>query len=166
MTDTDWSEHYIKRGDPTKPTYYIIRPYYTGSGLFFNFVTTAGHIRYGLSKGWLPVVDMQNYNNAYLEPEKFGKENSWEYYFEQPLRIGLEQAYAGENVILSSQKSNVPYPDMVMPLYENRDNVLTEWRMLVKLALLKVKPALIQEIADARRAWRASARHRLRGDET
>ena len=35
MTDTDWSEHYIKRGDPSKPTYYIIRREYPGTGLIY-----------------------------------------------------------------------------------------------------------------------------------
>lgn len=151
MTDTDWSEHYIKRGDPSKPTYYIIRRQISLVGLLSNFMVFAGHIRYALSKGWLPVVDMQNYPNAYLAPEKLGKENSWEYYFEQPLRINLEVAYAGENVILSDGGANLPRPDTArMAFFENRDNVLTEWRMLLKLGLLKVKPALLQEIAAVR----------------
>ena len=76
MTDTDWSEHYIKRGDPTKPTFYIIRRRKESLGLFYLFELVAGHIRYALSNGWLPVVDMQNYPNAYLPSEKLGKENS------------------------------------------------------------------------------------------
>ena len=150
MIDTNQEEHYIKRGDPTKPTYYIIRPKYAGSGLFYHFSTIAGYILYALSKDWLPVVDMQNYPNAYLAPEKLGKENSWEYYLEQPLRIGLEEAYNGENIVLNSQNKRIPYPDTFMSLYENKNNELTEWRMLVKLGLLKIKPELMQEIAAVR----------------
>jgi len=157
LTDTDWSEHYIKRGDPTKPTYYIIRRQDPLVGLLSNFMVFAGHIRYALSNGWLPVVDMQNYPNAYLAPEKLGKENSWEYYFEQPLRIRLEVAYAGENVILSDGGANLPRPDTArIAFFENRDNVLTEWRMLVKMGLLKVKPALLQEILSVRQKLFAS----------
>lgn len=149
MTDTDWSEHYIKRGDPSKPTYYIIRR--KGLvGLFSNFIITFGHIRRAFLNGWLPVVDMQNYPNPYLESEKLGKENAWEYYFEQPLRIGLEQAYSGENVILSQGEILAPVPNDGMHFLENRDNSLTEWRMLVKFGLLKVKPALMAEIAAVR----------------
>ena len=150
MTDTDWSEHYIKRGDPTKPTYYIIRRSWITTGLFALYKIFAAHVRYALSKGWLPVVDMQNYPNAYLPPEKLGKENSWEYYFEQPLCIGLEQAYGGENVILSTGIEVSPQLYESMPLLENRNGLLTEWRMLVKLGLLKVKPALLQEIVAVR----------------
>lgn len=150
MTDTDWSEHYIKRGDPNKPTYYIIRRVSESSGLADRYSRVASHVWYALSKGWLPVVDMQNYPNPYLAPEKFGKENSWEYYFEQPLRIGLEQAYSGENIILSTGNEKFRRPGTSMNYYENKNNILTEWRMLVKLGLLKVKPALMAEIAAVR----------------
>lgn len=156
MTDTDWSEHYIKRGDSNKPTYYIIRRKSEGTGLFARYNMFAGHIRYALSNGWLPVIDMQNYPNAYLAPEKLGRENSWEYFFEQPLRIGLEQAYSGENVILSTADEVSPRPYEVMPFYENKNNILTEWRMLVKLGFLKVKPALMQEISAVRKKLFAS----------
>lgn len=152
LTDTDWSEHYIKRGDPNKPTYYIIRRKWARAGLFSNFIVFTGHIRHALSKGWLPVVDMQNYSNAYLPPEKLGKENSWEYYFEQPLRIiGLEKAYSGENIILSNGEAVLPHPNDSMSILENRNNCLTEWRKLTKLGFLKIKVALMQEIETLRK---------------
>lgn len=88
MIDNDKSEHYIKRDDSSKTTYYIIRCPRSG-GLFNTYNQVAGHIRYALSKKYLPVVDMKNYPNSYLAPEKLGKENAWEYYFEQPLGIEL-----------------------------------------------------------------------------
>lgn len=119
------------------------------TGLFALYKIFGEHIRYALSKGWLPVVDMQYYPNAYLPPDKLGKENSWEYFFEQPLRIGLQQAYGGENIVLSGVEVK-PQLYESMAFFENRDNVLTEWRMLVKLGLLKIKPALAAEISAVR----------------
>lgn len=146
----NWTEHYIRKGDPSKPTYYIIRRRSTTVGLFSNFGLFAGHIRYALSKGWLPVIDMQNYPNALLEPEKLGKENAWEYFFEQPLRIGLEQAYNGENIILS--KELLMFPDSAKKpyLFDDKNIELAEWRMLVKLGLLKIKPAIMEELLETR----------------
>jgi len=143
-------EHYVKRGDPTKPTYYIIRRILESTGLFARYKIFGEHIRYALSNGWLPVIDMQNYPNPYLAPEKLGKENSWEYYFEQPLRIGVEQAYSGENIILSGVEA---FPQLyeAMCLLENQNNMLTEWRMLVKFGLLKVKPTIYDEIINVRK---------------
>ncbi len=150
LFDTNWEEHYIRRGDPTKPTYYIARRKYETTGLFARYKFVLGHVRYALSKGWIPVVDMQNYPNPYLAPEKLGVENSWEYYFEQPLRIGLEEAYAGENVVLSNAVRVANTPTEINKFFENRDNILAEWRSLIKNEYLKVKPALQEEILAVR----------------
>ena len=150
MVDKNSEEHYIKKGDPDKPTYYIIRRLPDTTGLLARYRMVMGHVRYALSKGWLPVVDMQNYSNPYLAPEKLGKENSWEYYFEQPLRIGLEEAYNGENVVLSNGDSVDPYPGHSLKFLEQQNESLTEWRMLVKLGLMKIKPELMEEISKVR----------------
>lgn len=145
LIDQNWEEHYVKRGDPNKPTYYIIRSK-LHVGLFVCFNSVAAHIRYALPKGWLPVVDMQNYPNYYLQPEKLGKENAWEYYFEQPLRIGLEQAYNGENIVLSG--ASLPNPLMnAIKLCANKSFYM-EWKMLVTLGLLRIKDELRREILD------------------
>ena len=144
LTDNDRSEHYIKRGDPSKPTYYIIRPKYVLSGLFWHFAFSVGHIRYALSKDWFPVVDLQNYPNAYLSPEKLGKENAWEYYFEQPSRISLEEAFDGENVILSCVESEPMRP--VPSMRFTKEN-LSPFRNLVNQGFLKVKSEISEEVS-------------------
>lgn len=148
--EIDWSEHYVKKGDPAAPTYYIIRRANTSVGLFSNYVIFAGHIRYALSHGYIPVIDMQNYPNNYLPPELLGKENAWEYYFEQPLRVDLKHAYEGENVILGTGDHPADFPggDHCFRYFNNKDNILTEWRMLVKLGLLKIKPEIQKEIDE------------------
>ena len=150
MFDNNPEEHYLKQGDPQKPTYYIIRHMSETASLSEIYRLTAGHIWYALSKSWLPVVDMKNYPNLYLQPEKVGEENSWEYYFEQPLRIGLEQAYNGENIVLSDGYKVEPCPDYSPDLLERKDDRLTEWRMLVKWGFLKIKTNLPDEIAGIR----------------
>ena len=149
MFDSNPEEHYLKKGDPNKPTYYICRRVSDTLGLFSKYRIVMGHVRYALSNGWIPVVDMQNYSNSYLAPEKLGKENSWEYYFEQPLRIGLEQAYDGENVILSGSEVR-PYPGHTMTFLESKGRNLIEWQMIIKLGLMKVKPELMEEILEIR----------------
>ena len=95
---------------------------------------------------------MQNYPNAYLEPELLGKVNAWEYYFCQPLNINLETAYNGANVILSSDV--IPdFPNGNSDFYANKNGILTEWRMLVKLGLLRVQPKLYEEILNLRQKF-------------
>ena len=150
MFDNNPEEHYLKQGDPQKPTYYIIRYMSENLELADLYRLTMGHVRYALTKSWLPVVDMQNYPNAYLSPEKLGKENSWEYYFEQPLRINLAQAYNGENIVLSDGNKIENYPDYSTTLLEKKDDSLAEWRMLVKWDFMKVKSELADEISGIR----------------
>lgn len=149
MTDNDKSEHYIKRDESSKATYYIIRCS-RGGGLFYTYNQVAGHIRYALSKKYLPVVDMKNYPNSYLAPENLSKENAWEYYFEQPLGIDLEEAYNGKNVILGMEGEFPIRPYESVAFFENRNNIVTEWRMLVKLGLLRIKQDCLNEILNIR----------------
>jgi TfoX/Sxy family transcriptional regulator of competence genes len=150
LFDKNPEEHYIKEGDPKKPTYYIIRRMSENTGLLTHYRLVMGHVCYALSKGWLPVVDMQNYANPYLAPEKLGKENAWEYYFEQPFRVNLEQAYNGDNVVLSNGDCVKPYPDYSMNLAQKKNEELIEWRMLIKMGFLQIKPTLTEEIATLR----------------
>ena len=148
LYDNNWNEHYIKKGNPAAPTYYIIRRQNTTVGLFSNYIVFAGHIKYALSKGYIPVIDMQNYPNQMLDPKLLGKENAWEYFFLQPFKIGLETAYKGENVILSKEVSDFGWPGSKMNDYKNKNGILTEWRTLVKWGLLKIHPHLQKEIDD------------------
>ena len=150
MFDQNPEEHYLKEGDPGKPTYYIIRRMNENTDISTMYRLVMGHVRYALSKGWLPVVDMKNYPNLYLPPEKLGQENAWEYYFEQPLQINLEKAYEGENVILSDGDSVELSPDCSMNFLQKKNDALVEWRMLLKLGLIKMKPELSKEIAAIR----------------
>ena len=146
MFDKNPEEQLIKEGEPNKPTYYIIRRLNEDTEISAMYRIVMGHVWYALSKGWLPVVDMQNYPNPYLAPEKLGKENAWEYYFEQPFRVKVEQAYDGENVILSNGDAVKPYPDYSMNLAQKKNDELVEWRMLIKMGLMTINPKLAEEI--------------------
>lgn len=44
------------------------------------------HIAYAISKGYVPIIDMQNYRSIYQKND----ENAWENFFEQPSCIGLQ----------------------------------------------------------------------------
>ncbi len=145
----NWEEHYVKQGDPSKPTYYIIRRKGVWPGLFATFSLVAGAVKYAITKGWIPVVDMQNYPSAYLPPEKLGKENAWEYYFEQPMGIGLEEAQNGDNIILSNE-FKMPIPWRMIFHWGSRKDILAEWKILVTRGFLKIKPEITEEVLAIR----------------
>lgn len=82
---------YLERKIKIKPqsikkakTKYVIWRESTSCGLFSFLFTTIGQIAYADYHGMVPVVDLMNYKNTYLEDQLQGKENAWEYYFKQP----------------------------------------------------------------------------------
>lgn len=96
-----WMERKVCRGgkNPDK-TFYVIRSRIDTWGLIACYNHVLGHIKLALEQGYIPVVDMQNYPNTYLDPGKLHQENAWEYYFYQPTGYTLEEAYRSCHVIL------------------------------------------------------------------
>lgn len=93
--------------------YYIIRRHAPWAGFFANYLFVIAHIKYAISKGYIPVVDMENFPTLYNEDYLVnGTLNGWEYYFEQPNNVKLEEAYASNNYIISdtsNYRATFPY---------------------------------------------------------
>ena len=81
--DNYWEEHIYHYGNENKDlTFYVIRRRDVYCGLFSLYITTLARIDEAVKAGYIPIVDMQNSFNLYLEKEKIGKEDAWEYFFE------------------------------------------------------------------------------------
>lgn len=108
----------IKRNDPY-------------AGLFSYIITAIGWIAYAEKKHYIPVIDMQNYPNPYLDDSLFGKVNPWEYYFEQPGNMTVEDAYQYDNVFIS-----YPYPPFWpsdnIAFFKYRRLVMDRWKRYVQ----------------------------------
>jgi len=106
FNNKNWRKREKKRTygklNPDK-TIYIIRMNNPNFGLLTVWKFVVGHLDYALKKGYIPIVDLKNYYVPLLQDEnKKGKENAWEYYFNQPqTNISLDEAYKSKNVILS-----------------------------------------------------------------
>ena len=98
-----WRERRVSYGkeNPDK-TFYVIRRASCKVGLFSHVMTNMGLVKYALDRGYIPVIDMQNTKNTYLEPDQVGKVNAWEFYFEQPCGYSLRDIKKSKNVILSN----------------------------------------------------------------
>ena len=89
-------------GDLNEDKYiYIIRPRTDGvEGLMSLFMNVVKHLNYAEKRGYVPVVDFENYSTQYKDTHR-ETPNVWEYYFKQVSEITLEQAYQSRHVILS-----------------------------------------------------------------
>ncbi len=90
-----------------KKIFYVLRVSDPTSGWGNIIPSILQGIDYAEKKGYIPIVDMKYFQNQYLGPEKYGKENAWEYYFEQVSGYTLEEVYSSKNVIISGIYSNV-----------------------------------------------------------
>lgn len=105
--------------------FYVIRRISDDIGLFSYVMTNLGHIKYAVDKGYIPVIDMQNYSNTYLKQEEVGIKNAWEFFFEQPMGYTLDNISKSKHVILSRGDSPVFFPGIEMV---NDENVYQYWK--------------------------------------
>lgn len=97
-------EEYKKRerklsygNDNLDKTFYVISFDYDTQGLFAIVKSVLSHVMYAVDKGWIPVVDLKNYNCQY----KKDGENAWEQFFEQPCGYTLGDISTSKNIIRS-----------------------------------------------------------------
>ena len=80
-------------------TIYIVKPDYQDGveGLLSLIYKQVIYIDYAKSKGYITFVDWKNYKTQYYD----GKNNVWNFFFEQPSDISEEEVYTSKNVVLS-----------------------------------------------------------------
>ena len=96
--------------------FYVIRLFPPATGFLANYNYVLGYMKYAFDKGWIPVIDMENYATLYQEDEPInGTRNVWEYFFEQPYdqktqkRYTLQEVYKSQNVILAKADDQSMY---------------------------------------------------------
>lgn len=96
--------------------FYIIRPYYflkknelspLPARLLYNYYRNLQFIAYAVNKGWIPVIDWENYGRLDHQEEYpiNGTKNGWEYYWNQPSEYSLAEVYRSKNVVLSTRNT-------------------------------------------------------------
>lgn len=137
-----WGEDY-----PDKIFYVIRRP--NMWGLMSILTVYIQHIWYARRRNWIPVIDMENAPNLYLEDEAVGKGiNTWEWYFEQPMGYSMKDIAHARNIVFcngnlytSSQNAyQIDYLTMV------NNNKQEQWRKLAR-KYYRMKPDVMEEIA-------------------
>lgn len=86
--------------NPDKTFYIMSKEIRTKNGLLSLVFSVLEQLDRAEKNGWIPVVDLQSFPNQYLEEDKIGVENAWEYYYESLSSYSLEEAYRSKNVIL------------------------------------------------------------------
>ncbi len=131
------------KDNPDK-TFFIIRRNYHDLGLFSVFISSLGWIKYAVEKGYIPIIDMQSFPNAYLEDGELGKVNAWEKFFYQPADYTLDDIKTSRNIIYSSMRVPNAFPNDSMEFFNNVNGQLDEWRALCK-KYIRLKEEIVQK---------------------
>lgn len=128
-----WKEHVRKFGrENADKTFYVIRRRDWYCGLFSLFLTNLQRMDDAVKAGYIPIVDMQNNFNIYLPEDKIGKENAWEYYFNQPFGYSLDDIRKSKRVIIGSGAVPPMFPYLDIDFLYGRTGELEYWRGLTK----------------------------------
>lgn len=145
-TNYKWRERKISYGNENKEKrFYVVRRASAKVGLFSLVLTNLGYIKYALKQGYIPIVDMSNYDIFYNGADTVTP-NMWQYYFEQPCGYNLQDLSKSKNVTLGNGiiSYNIPFPDDNIAYDEEK---LAYWKAVAKEYLI-VKEEIV-EAADA-----------------
>lgn len=101
-------------------TYYIIRRENKKIGLLTYVSIFLGHIAYAVEKGYIPIIDMKNFQSIYHDEKKLLL-NAWELYFEQPCGISLDDIPKSANVIYSPKLLH-PLSPFISSLFDEKES--------------------------------------------
>lgn len=124
-------------------TIYIIRRPSKTVGLLSYVITILGHVQKAVDMGYKVVIDMKNYENMYQQNKK---DNAWEYFFEQPCNISLNDAYRSKNVILAADIILEERPNDTNDFYYDEHN-RKSWHLLCK-EYIRVNPNVNQYVDE------------------
>lgn len=81
--------------------FYVIRCPKDDLGFFGLYNYVVDYMKKAISMNAEPVVDWKYYPNNYISEDNLvGKENVWEYFFENPTGISIDEVYRSKNVIM------------------------------------------------------------------
>ena len=148
-TNFKWRQRKVSYGKENKEKqFYVVRRANAKVGLFSLVLTNLGHIKYAVEKGYVPVVDMQNYNPFYQGAVTDNK-NIWEYYFEQPCGYSLNDIKNSKKIILGNGivTGDLEYPDDNIAYNQQK---IDFWKSIAHKYLIVDKEIAeeAQEIAD------------------
>lgn len=141
-------------GDLNKDkTFYVI---YSECPQTWGLATTVSivlnNIKYAVDRGWIPIVDLKRcYIPGIQNKEHQGKENAWEYYFEQPVSgYSLEDVYRSRHVILAPDKGQ-PYGSMDWKrMKELSDEMYTSY-FETTAKYIRIRPEILERAEEIRK---------------
>lgn len=99
-------ERHVSYGNENpQKIFYIIGQHDSLGGLWWLINKAVMHIAYAIDKGYIPVIDLQNYRTQYSRNETLGKINVWELFLYQPFGFSLADIKRSKRIVLSKKEA-------------------------------------------------------------
>ena len=82
--------------------FYIVARTCNITGLGAIWISYLSHILYAIDNGFIPIIDLKHYKNQYFRDGRVYKDNTWEYFFEQPCGYSLDDIEPNSEVVISN----------------------------------------------------------------
>lgn len=127
--------------------FYVIQWQEMRHGLFSMILYLLPYLLYAVEKGYIPVIDLKNsYMPMLQDSDKKGKENAWEYYFEQPFYpYDVNDVYQSSNVVIKVDeldKTRCPDWNAIFPTDEE---TLKYWSSMFH-TYIRLQPTLKKRV--------------------
>lgn len=157
-------KRYSNGNEYSDKVFYVVRHASDKVGLFAYVMCAAAKIMYAMENGYIPIVDMQNYANPYLEKGRIGKDNAWEFFYEQPMGYSLNDIKNAKNIIISDAMIPENRPTDSMDFINNED-LVKKWQVFFEKYIrinnnlkLKMDAEVLRIIGNNRRVLGVSLR--------
>lgn len=131
----------LSRGKDTKAkSILIIQRQNTRVGTFSDYIVFLKCIEYALEKNMIPVIDRKTIKNDFLPANK--KTNTWEYFFKQPLGLGVEEIDMGTMNVAVCYSGGL-YPVSLLRCHDSE--VIAYWRRLA-LRYMRFTPKMTEHL--------------------
>ena len=115
--------------------FYIIGIPRKTTGLMAIVLNSLCYIICSLNDGFIPVIDMKHYINQYFKDNRIYKDNSWEYYFEQPFGYTLNDI--DENCDVTISRTGDDLDDIKPPTVMDLPLEMNDYKQCNKLQKYK-----------------------------
>lgn len=133
MNYTKWRNATLNAKMQTDKKYLILKMgdfLISTAGLGWYIIYTLHGIKFALENDFIPVVDWKNCKLPQYDAAKVGKENVWEYFFEQPFGVTVEQAYESGDFFVIDDVGKFEYQNTINAekFVNFYDKDIIEWR--------------------------------------
>lgn len=139
-------------GDKNKDkTFFVVSCDGKQMGLYSMIFYMLPFIEYAHKKNYIPMIDLQKSNMPLIQDgDRFGLENPWEYYYEQPGKgYTLDEVYQSRNVIIMKDGAfRIKMPDW-NTMFPTTDDELKRWNHMIK-SYIRLNKELAERVEKER----------------